>query len=157
MDQLSIQYLTWDDRTNLIEILNFIANNELISYFSFSIEEILLSLSANINYHFQIDALAKLISDQQIYSEVIEDSKNSDSEYFARFQSNIDKAWFNSIDYFMTQTGGLDTFLKKDDLVIAINERKAIAKKINKVLILDGSSAIEEYILIMILNWKKIS
>jgi len=146
MDQLSIQYLTWDDRTNLIEILNFIANNELISNFSFSIKEILLSLSADMNYHFQIDALAKLISDQQIYSEVIEDSKNSDSEYFARFQSNIDKAWSNSIDYFMTQTGGLDTFLKKDDLVIAINERKAIAKKINKVLILDGSSAIEEYI-----------
>jgi hypothetical protein len=53
MNNLSIITLSWDDRDNLIEVLDYVANNNVISEFNFSIKDFLIQLSENMTYYFQ--------------------------------------------------------------------------------------------------------
>jgi hypothetical protein len=145
MDQLTIIYLTWDDRTNLIKILNYIADNNLIDSFSFSIRDILLALSANMTYYFQIEEFSTLISRNELYREIIEESMYNDLEYYQELQININNSWSNSINYYIDQTFNLNSILDKNELINAIAERKKTAKKINEALLLDSSPVVEDY------------
>jgi len=146
MDDLNISHLSWDDRDNLIKILAYVAENDLMDNFSFSIKELIEMLSKNMIYHFQIEEFSRFISKEEIYRQVIEESINSDPDYYAEIQSNIDQSWSNSFDYYITQTGNLNTSTRKDDLISLINEKKQAAREINGLLILNSSPIIDEYV-----------
>lgn len=146
MNNLSIITLSWDDRDNLIEILDYVANNNVISEFNFSIKDFLIQLSENMTYYFQIEAFSKLISKQNIYKDIISNSKLLDQEYYTKIQNSIDQSWSRSFDYYINQTANLNGITKKEDLIGVIEKRKLEAKKMNEWLNVNSSPAIDEYL-----------
>ena len=146
MDNLSLITLSWDDRDNLIEILDYIANNNVISEFNFSIKECLILLSENMTNYFQIEAFSRLISKQNIYKDIISNSKSVDLEYYTKIQNSIDQSWSSSFDYYINQTANLNGIIKKEDLIGVIEKRKQEAKKMNERLDVNPSPAIDEYL-----------
>lgn len=145
MNNLNIHSLSWEERDNLIEILNFIADKDIINEFSFSIKDLLLLLSQNMSYYFQIEAFSKLISKQKIYREIIENSKLTDTEYYTEIQESIDDSWRKSFDYFINQTANLNAATSKNELTTIIENRKEEAKRMNERLNVEVSPIIEEY------------
>jgi|WetSurMetagenome_2_1015567.scaffolds.fasta_scaffold13180_1 hypothetical protein len=146
MDNLTIASLSWYDRENLIEILDFIAINKLSSSFSFSFVELLNKISLNIPSHFQIDALSKLISKHKIYYDLLDEIKSKNDNYYQEFQDNINKCWEREIDYFISITYNLNEITDKNELIEIVNIRKEEIKQINSSLNIDVSDAIDQYI-----------
>lgn len=93
MNKLQFKHLGWTDRTNLIEILSFIADKNLIDNFSISIKDLLLKLSKEIPSHYLIENLAKLVSKHKIYEFEIQTMKNNEIDKFNEFRDNISKSW----------------------------------------------------------------
>lgn len=146
MNNLSTVYLSWDERENLIDILDYIADKNTINEFNFSVKELLLLLSENMTYYFQIEAFSRLISKQQIYREIINSSKQFDPEYCAKIQNNIDQSWSSSFEYYINQTMNLNTITSRDELISKIESRKQEAKKMNEWLNVKPSPIIDEYL-----------
>ena len=139
-------YLSWDERDNLIEFLEYITVNNLINQFSFNIKDLMMLLSSKMNNYYQIEALSELISKQEYYSNLISDSQTTDIEFYNEFQSNINESWKSNIGNFIEQTTGLKGATEKEDIINLVNKRKLEAKKINETLNLEDSPIIEEYL-----------
>jgi hypothetical protein len=145
MNKLDTRNLNWDDRDNLIEIMNYIGENDLLNNFSFSIKELFLNFTKTMNNYWEIQSLSELISNFPIYADVIEKSKKSDLEYYNQMQLNIDNFWSEQIEYFMEQTQNINTILKKEDLIKTINRRKEEGRKFNELMRVEPSSIIDEF------------
>lgn len=145
MDNLTIKYLSWKDRENLIEILDYIADQHLSNKFSFSYEKLFVKLSEDIPSYFLIDALSRLISKHEIYSNLIEENKNNETEYYHEFKENINKCWERDFDYYISTTYKMNEIVDKDELINTINNRKDEAKKLNNLIKIDATPVIDEY------------
>lgn len=145
MNNLPSVSLGWDDRDNLIEILDYIANNNLTNEFNFSIENMLLMLSSDITYYYHIEGFSKLIARQESYRSIIAESKTSNINFYHQIQDNINKSWGSSFEYFIEQTSNLKNITDKEQLVSLIETRKSEAAKINEALNIDSSPAIYDY------------
>jgi hypothetical protein len=145
MNNLPSTSLGWDDRDNLIEILDYIANNNIIGEFNFSIENLLLMLSDNITYYYHIEAFSKLISKQNQYKSIIIEAKASNTDFYSKIQNNINKSWDSSFPSYIEQTFNLKSKTNKEELVNLIETRKQEAVKINECLSIDSSPVIYEY------------
>ena len=146
MNKFHTVYLSWDERDNLIEFLDYVAANNLINEFSFNVKDLILLLSSDIDSYYQIEAFTKLISKQVIYSKTINVSIASDIEFYNKIQENINESWIKNIDNYIEQTAGLESTTVKEDIINLINKRKLEAKKINEILNLQASPIIDEYL-----------
>ena len=145
MNNLTSTSLGWDDRDNLIEILDYIANNNIISEFNFSVENMLLMLSDDITYYYHIEAFSKLIARQENYRSIIAKSKTSNANFYSQIQDNINRSWGSSFEYYIEQTSNLKNITDKSQLIDLIETRKSEAAKMNEILHIDSSPAIYEY------------
>lgn len=145
MNDFHTVYLSWDERDNLIEFLDYITINDLVSQFSFNIKDLMILLSSKMNSYYQIESLSRLISKQEYYNNLITDSQTTDIEFYNEFQSNINESWKDNIASFIEQTSGLKGTIKKEEIINLISKRKLEAKKINETLNLEHSPIIEGY------------
>ncbi|TCK82907.1 nSTAND3 domain-containing NTPase [Albibacterium bauzanense] len=145
MNNLSAISLGWDDRYNLIEILDYIADNNIENEFNFSIENMLLILSEDISYYYHIEAFSKLISSQERYKSIITEAKINNLDFYSKIQNNINKSWSSSFEYYIEQTYNLKNIIKRDELIQLIETRKRAAAKMNEFLNIESSPAINEY------------
>lgn len=148
MNDLDLIFLSWNDRDNLIEILNYIADNNIIHKFDFSIEDNLLILSQGIYYYNHIESLATLILRHEVYRSVIIKLKDSgdDNDFYYNFEENINKSWKECVEDYINQTINLKAITNRADLVNLVENRKREAIKINESLLLNPSAAIQEYL-----------
>ncbi len=146
MDNLKINTLSWYDREYLIEILDYIANNNLLNRFSFSLDEMFIKLSENLPSHFLIEALSKLISRHEIYSDFIVSNQNAWTEFYEVYQSNVNRCWEKELNYFMSNTYKINEIVDETELIEAIRRRKDEIKSLNQALKIDVSPSIEEYV-----------
>lgn len=145
MNYLNLDNLSWNDRDNILEILDYILEKNLIDYFSFSKEEYLLKLSREMNYYYQIQSLSKFIFRNKTFGEVIKNSRLINNEFFQLFQQNIDESWNLSIDYYIEQNINLKDVTDEEELLTQINHHKDEAKKINELINVANSPVIKQY------------
>jgi adenylate kinase family enzyme len=145
MNNLFINKLYWGDRENLIEILDYIAENNLNNSFSFSLEEMFLKLTEDMLSYYQIYSLSKLISKHNIYTEFLERHRKIETEYFKTIQSNINKCWDKDLNDFISTTYGIATLTDKNELYKTIETRKEEAIKLNKLMRVDTSPIISDF------------
>lgn len=142
INDLDISYLSWDDRDNLSEILKYLAQNNWAQQINNLLELIKILSKDSISYY-QIKNFASLIKEN--YTDLINDSKISDCDYYNEIQKNINDSWEKLSNDYMTEAYGIDKTLEKDELDEIINKRKEEAIQINKDMGLEGSEAIIEY------------
>ncbi|MDB5013962.1 MAG: hypothetical protein JWQ25_2164 [Daejeonella sp.] len=145
MNSLNIKYLNWHDREHAITILDYLAEGNLLNFFSFSIEELILKLSDAMPYYYQLAALSDLISKHEVYAEIIEKGKIGGTEFYDNLQSNINKFWERGMDYFIQHTYRLNLIANKNELIETIANRKEEAQKLNLALNINISPIINEY------------
>ncbi|PBJ14363.1 restriction endonuclease [Flavobacterium sp. ACN6] len=134
----------WDDRSNLIDILDYLAKNNLTHYFQ-SIEKMILTLSRHMTNYYQIESFANLIGKHSVYKNVIESAKELDVEYYTDLKENINKSWEFSIEHYIKQTYNLNFIKTKEELVEIVTKRKKEAENINDQISIDNSSILDEY------------
>lgn len=144
INDISISYLSWDDRENLIEILKYIAQNNLTSQVT-NISKFLTALSKDIPSHYQIKIFANLIKENEVYLNFIKNAKEQADEYYKDIQKNIDISWQKSCDDYMTDTYGIDSTIDIDELEDIIKKRKEEAVQINDEIGLKSSQSIVDY------------
>lgn len=144
INNLDISYLSWDDRDHLNEILKYISQNNLVQQIN-NLSELIQILSKDVISYYQIKSFASLIKENSSYSDIINDSKISDCDYYNQIQKNINDSWEKLSNDYMTDAYGIDKTLEKDELDDIINKRKEEAIQINKDIGLEGSEAIIEY------------
>jgi hypothetical protein len=137
--------LTWDDRDNLIEILDFIGKNRIIEEFKLSFEDVFLALSESMTYHFQIQDLSRLISSHEIYRNILDGLMSDDEDFSEKIHRNIDQSWSKSWDHFISQTPNLNSTTNKDNLVDLIQRRKDEAKRMNSWFSIRPPDFIDRY------------
>jgi energy-coupling factor transporter ATP-binding protein EcfA2 len=145
LDKLKLENLGWDDRDNIIEILDYISKNNLLEYFSFSKEEYLLKISYGMTNYFQIQSFSRFISGNKIFGNVIINSRSIKNDYFQSIQQNIDESWKRSIDFFIEQNINLRSISEEKDLLSQINRNKDNAKKMNELINVANSPVIDKY------------
>lgn len=74
INDLDISYLSWEDRDNLIEILKYIAENNLIKKIN-NLPNLIRALSKDIPSHYLIKTFSNLIKSNICYSDFISESK----------------------------------------------------------------------------------
>lgn len=146
INNILISSLSWNERDNLIEILNYIADNDIVNEFDFSVKDVLLLLSDNMTYYYQIEKFSNLISKQKIYRDIINNSKIHDIEYNSAFQNNIDQSWSIGFEYYINETYNLNTLTNRDELKSIIEKRKQEAKKMNEMLSVNPSPVIDDFL-----------
>lgn len=146
MDNLKLDELSWSDRERLIEILDYIASNNLQNEFSFSKKEFIIKLSKKMPSYFQIKNLIELISKHKIYLDLIEDMKTNDFVCNQKFQNNINDSWSLGFDYFITVSNELKNITDKDILKEAVNNKKEEARELSSLIKVDISSSIDSYV-----------
>jgi energy-coupling factor transporter ATP-binding protein EcfA2 len=134
----------WDDRANLIDILDYLAENNLTHYLP-AIEKIIMTLSKNMMHYYQIESFSSLIAKHLVYKEVIENAKELDTEYYNNLHENINKSWEISIEQYIKQTYNLNLVNTKEELIDIVRKRKEEAKNINYLISIDNSSVLDEY------------
>ncbi|MFV7235323.1 restriction endonuclease [Flavobacterium sp. ZB4R12] len=144
LNAFNLEYLSWGDRDNLIEILSHLADNNLTNFIA-PLEELILSLSKNMDHYYHIEIFSNLISKHSAYKDIIENAKNSNFEYYNRIQENIDESWNKSIDHYIKQTYNLNSITNKEDLIEVITKRKEDAKKINLAISINNSTILDSY------------
>lgn len=145
INKLELKAWSWNERDQLIEFLDYIAKNELSNEFSISYEDIILSLTENIPSYFLIEKISRLVSNHKIYSSLIEENKDRETEYFDSFQENISKCWEKEINYFISTTYNINEITEKAVLEKVISERIEEAKKLNNLIQIDNISVLDNY------------
>lgn len=144
-DTLEFKYWNWTEREYLIEILDYIAKNELINEFSISYEEVIQSISENVPSHFLIEKISRLISNNEYYRILIEEAKTNDSDFFNSFKENISRCWEEEIDNYISTTYQINEITDRSILENAIEERLQQAVEINHHLQIGTIDVIEDY------------
>ncbi|GAA4770340.1 MULTISPECIES: restriction endonuclease [Flavobacterium] len=144
INDLDISYLSWEDRDNLIEILKYIAENNLIKKIN-NLPNLIKALSKDIPSHYLIKTFSNLIKSNICYSDFISESKIKNNNYYNEIQKNIDISWEKLSNDYMTDAYGIDNTLEIDELDDIVNKRKQEAIQINIDIGLDASEAIIEY------------
>ncbi|MCD0478895.1 restriction endonuclease [Chryseobacterium sp. LC2016-29] len=144
INDLRISYLSWDDRENLIDILKYIADNELEKELD-NLPILIKILSKNIPSHYQITIFANFINDNKSFFDIIKIAKEQESELFNEIQKNIDGSWEKLIDEYMTDTYGIDKTTDNDELDSIINDRRKEANLINSYIGVKSSECVDEY------------
>jgi adenylate kinase family enzyme len=144
INDLDISYISWEDRDNLIEILKFIAENNLIKKIN-NLPNLIKALSKDIPSHYLIKNFSNLIKSNICYSDFISESKIKNNDYYNEIQKNIDVSWEKLSNDYMTDAYGIDNTLEIDELDDIVNKRKQEAIQINIDIGLDASEAIIEY------------
>jgi energy-coupling factor transporter ATP-binding protein EcfA2 len=135
----------WHDRENIIEMLSYIAENELMDQFEFSPMDILVELSSNMPSYYQIESLSQLISKHESYKAIIENGKAGQTEAYGKMQRNIDSSWARFYNDFISSSDEVSTTIDKDDLIEAVNIKMEQAQKMNIMLGLEISPVIQSY------------
>ncbi|WP_322548929.1 hypothetical protein [Flavobacterium psychraquaticum] len=144
INDLDISYLSWEDRDNLSEILKYIAQNNLVKRIN-NLPQLIKILSKDFISHYQIKSFSNLIKENSFYTDFINNSKTSDSNYYYEIQKNINDSWEKLSNDYMTDVYGIDKTIEKDELDGIINKRKEEAKQINRDIGLEASEAITDY------------
>ncbi|MFP3595757.1 restriction endonuclease [Chryseobacterium sp. SIMBA_029] len=142
INSLDILYLSWDDRSILTEILNYISENNLESQID-NLAELIKVLSKDIPSYYLIQQFSNLINANPQFYDIINDKDNDD--YFNEIQHNINNSWEIVSDDFINDTNGIDNVTDKDELHEIIKKRKEEAFLINKNIGLKSSPIIIEY------------
>lgn len=144
MNSLNLQILGWTDRENLIEILSYMAEHDLTNCID-QLDDLILILSKNMESHHQIESFSKLISKYNIYSNVIENSKCSNNEYYDQIKLNIEESWNKNIDQYIKQSYNLSSITTKEELMKVVTKRKEEANNIIRAINISSSSAVDNY------------
>lgn len=145
VNNLNLDRLGWEDRDNIIEILEYISKNNLLQLFNFSKEEVLLKLTSKMDYYYHIQSFSKFISGNSAFKEVITKSKSNNPEYFESIQNNINESWKLSIDYYLASNTNLNRIANEEDLTTEINSFKERAKQMNALIDVAVSPIIIDY------------
>lgn len=144
INSLNLSTLGWTDRENLIEILSYMAEHDLTNCID-QLDNLILILSKNMESHHHIESFSKLISKYNIYSNVIENSKSSNNEYYDQIKLNIEESWSKNIDQYIKQSYNLSSITTKEELIKVVTKRKEDAKNITRALNISNSSAVDNY------------
>jgi len=145
MNNIQLSSLTWENREDLIEIMDYVSSNSLLDYFTLPLEEIFLNLAEGISSHFEIDALSKLLTRNESYSDFINSNRLQKSSFFSQFKELIDECWEREFDNFLSHSHNIHLITDKNDMIKLIDKRRELATNINLELQLPISSAIRTH------------
>jgi hypothetical protein len=137
--------LSWTDRDNLIELLEYVSRNNLSSILSIDPFDIILILSRNIKDYLQIRDISALVLKCPIYGNMIGGARISRRQDYDEFQYNIDEAWRTTFDTYITNSSSLNLATDRTHLSAEIQRKKLEAGSINEHLSIVISPAINEY------------
>lgn len=144
INNIDISYLSWDDRENLIEILKYIALNDLTSQI-IDFPNLIRILSKDIPSHYQIKTFANLIKENETFFDIIKNAKEQNSDYYNDIQKNVNDSWEKFCDDYITDAYGIDKTIDSEELDSIINKRKEEAFQINFDIGLESPESIIEY------------
>lgn len=144
INNLDLSFLSWSDRDNLIEILKYVAENNLLLKTD-KLYTLIKMLSQDIPSHYLIESFATLIKENETLSDLISNAKQNNKVFYSELQNNIDKSWETVSEKYITDATGIDQTIDIEELENIITERKNAATKINADIGLDSSEAITEY------------
>lgn len=144
INNIDISYLSWDDRENLIEILKYIALNDLTSQI-IDFPNLIRILSKDIPSHYQIKTFANLIKENETFFDIIKNAKEQNNDYYNDIQKNVNDSWEKFCDDYITDAYGIDKTIDSEELDSIINKRKEEAIQINIDIGLESPESIIEY------------
>lgn len=143
MNELNISALSWSERDELIAVLDYIAENKLQSEFSFSFQNTLLQVSANMTYYYEMESFSKLLAKHDIYKDIVSRSMENDNEFGAKIQTAYEQSWSRCFGHFISLTHNLENLFTIEELRAAIEARKSEAKELTRQMLFKVSSAID--------------
>jgi len=129
--ECQLDYLDWKNKTDLVFILKYFADNNLIGRLPISLNNLFVKLSENLQSHYLLAEIEELLSYKE-YSNVVMEMKNTDLEQYKNYRNNIKEFWEREIDKYVKDEWNVK---KADDLVElkkVVRARVKDAVKINK-------------------------
>jgi energy-coupling factor transporter ATP-binding protein EcfA2 len=143
MNELDIRALSWGERDELIAVLDYIAENKIQLEFSFSFQDILLRISADMTYYYEMESFSKLLAKHDLYKDIVSRSMEVDNEFGTKIQTEYDKSWSRCYGHFISLTHNLGKLLTIEELKAAIDIRKSEAKELTRQMLFNISPTID--------------
>lgn len=127
-NKISIEDLSWTDKYNLIEIMEYFAKNELTELIPIPLNELFVKITEGfLSIHLFTETLPNLLN-HNVYEVTLSNMKQNDSNSFKEFRNNIIHFWEQNIEKYI-QTSNVTTAESKDDIeAIAKEKIKEITK-----------------------------
>ena len=144
INDLDVIYLSWDDRDNLTEILQYIAENNLNPRIN-NLPYLIKILSKDIPSHYLIQNFANLIKENATLYDIIKSAKEQNNNYYKDIEKNINDSWEKFCDDYISDAYGIDKTTDIEELDDIIKKRKKEAIQINNNIGLESPKSIIEY------------
>lgn len=126
--KLEVEELHWDDKDNLIEIMEYFAKFNLTKLIPISLNEIFVKLTEGyLSIHFFTETLPNLLN-YPVYEKVLADMGHIDFNSYREFKNNIIYFWEQNIEKYIL-TSNVTTAESKEEIDQIANEKiKEITK-----------------------------
>ncbi|MFD2827536.1 restriction endonuclease [Leeuwenhoekiella polynyae] len=131
LKECSIDYLDWKNKKDLVFILKYFAEKDIVDYFPISLNHVFIKLTENIQSHYLLSEIQDLFLFEK-YSEFVSKMKNSNVEEFSNYRNNIKEFWGREIDVYVKDDWDVKKADNLEDLKKVVRSRIKDAIKINK-------------------------
>ena len=121
-NKLSIENLNWDDKYNLIEILEYFAKNQLTELIPIPLNKLFVKITEGyLSIHLFIEIIPNLLK-HGVYENTINKMKQNDFNSFKEYRNNIINYWEQNIEKYI-ETSNITTAMTKNDIDKIAKER----------------------------------
>jgi adenylate kinase family enzyme len=126
-----LDYLDWKNKKDLVFILKYFAEKDIVDSFPISLAHVFIKLTENIQSHYLLNEIEELFMYEK-YSEFVGEMKNSKAEEFSNYRNNIKEFWGREIDVYVKDDWDVKKADNLADLKKVVRSRIKDAVKINK-------------------------
>lgn len=131
LKEVRLNQLTWMNKKDLIFILKYFAEKDIIDCFPISLPNIFIKLTENIPSHYLLYEIQELFMYEK-YSEFVSKMKKSNVEEFSNYRNNIKEFWVREIDVYVKDDRDVRNADNLENLKKVVRSRIKDAVKINK-------------------------
>ncbi len=126
-----LDYLDWKNKKDLVFILKYFAEKDIIDSFPISLDHVFIKLTENIQSHYLLTEIEELFMYEK-YSDFVSEMKSSKAEEFSNYRNNIKEFWGREIDVYVKDYWDVKKADNIEDLKKIVRSRIKDAVKINK-------------------------
>jgi len=139
-----LDYLSWNNKRDLIYILKYYAENDIVESFPISLDNVFLKLFENLQSHYLLNEIEQLF-DFSAYSSIIRNMKSSNIDIYREYRNNIKEFWERDIDEYIKAEWDVKKADNLAELKKVVRARISEAIKLNKRIGIFSQVKLKDY------------
>ncbi|NVO10963.1 MAG: hypothetical protein HXX16_13440 [Bacteroidales bacterium] len=118
--ECDFKHLEYSDKDNLIEILEYFANNKLIELIPIEIEYLIVKLTENSSYYILYYKLPEIL---KLYQDIIDNMQKNKLHLFREYRNNLIKSWEQNIEKHISISSDITEIVDETELKVYVKSK----------------------------------